>query len=53
MTENVKTPNKPMQGTRLRNFVASGGKPSEYQTCKGIDKAGGEYSKVDSKITKK
>ena len=33
--KNVKTPNKPMQGTRLRNFIASGGKPSEYKACKG------------------
>jgi hypothetical protein len=39
MAENVKTPNKPKQGTRLRNFIASGGKASEYESCKGLEKA--------------
>lgn len=33
--KNVKTPNKPMQGTRLRNFIASGGKAQDYKSCKG------------------
>lgn len=33
--KNVTTPNRPMQGTRLRHFIASGGKPSDYKACKG------------------
>lgn len=37
--KNVKTPSKARQGTRLRNFIGSGGKPENYETSKGLDKA--------------
>jgi hypothetical protein len=41
MSENVKTPNKPKAGTRLRNFVGSGGKMKDYKSSKGLEKAKG------------
>lgn len=43
--KNVSKPNKPKQGTRLRNFIASGGNPKDYETCKGLEKAGGKKDK--------
>jgi len=33
--KNVKTPNKPKVGTKLRNFLASGGKLKDYKASKG------------------
>lgn len=42
MAENVKTPNRPKAGTRLRNFIGSGGKVSDFKSCKGLDKVKGK-----------
>ena len=39
--QNVKTPNKPMEGTKLRNFLASGGKIKEFTASKGLKGAKG------------
>jgi len=45
MAENVKTPNKPKQGTRLRNFIGSGGSAKDYQASKGLKEAEVKESK--------
>jgi len=34
-----------MKGTRLRNFIASGGKASQFESCKGLEKAKASESK--------
>lgn len=33
--QNVKTPNKPKPGTKLKNFLASGGKIKDFKASKG------------------
>lgn len=35
MVKNVSKPNNPKQGTNYHNFIASGGKSSEYKASKG------------------